>query len=264
MPVETALITGASSGIGWELAELFARDKSNLVLVARRVDRLEELATRLRQQYGITVEVFAQDLSIPGAPDRVLDFTRGKGLEIDVLVNNAGFGTHGYFDEIPVERQVAMLQVNIVALTHLSRLYVPGMIARRRGHILNIGSTASFQPGPNLSTYYASKAYVLSFTHGLAEELSGTGVTATCLCPGPTETGFGEDSGMKNTLIFRMNLMGVKAVAATGYRAMRAGRGQVVPGLMNKVGAYFGSITPRWIVRKVTRRLQTLPPRSGR
>lgn len=262
MSVETALITGASSGIGWELAQLFAKDRSNLVLVARRGDKLRELADHLTKTYGIAVHVFEQDLSRPGGAERVYEFTRSQNLDIDVLVNNAGFGALGYFDELPTDRLVEMLEVNVVALTQMSRLYAPGMLARRSGHILNLGSTASFQPGPNMSVYYASKAYVLSFTHGLAEELAGTGVTATCLCPGPTQTGFGDDSGMKDTLVFKMNLMDVKTVAATGYAAMRKGRSQIVPGLMNKIGAYLGSINPRWITRKFSKRLQTLPPRG--
>ena len=263
MAIETALITGASSGIGWELAELFARDRSNLVLVARSVDKLEQLAARLRQTYGVTVQVIPSDLSQPGSSQKVWEETERLGLTIDVLVNNAGFAAFGYFDEIPVERHVAMLEVDVVALTQLTRLYLPAMIARRRGRVLNIGSTASFQPGPNASGYYAAKAYVLSFTHGLVEELSGTGVTATCLCPGPTKTGFGDDSGMKDTLVFRMNLMDVRTVAAAGYSAMRRGRAEVVPGLMNWIGAYLGSISPRWITRRVTKQLQALPPRRS-
>jgi short-subunit dehydrogenase len=263
MPAETALITGASSGIGLELAELFARDKSNLVLVARSEDKLHSLAERLRREYGVTVQTITKDLSLPGAAVELVQQLRDSQTQIDALVNNAGFGGIGYFDEIADERHRAMLNVNVQTLTELTRLLIPDMLARRRGCILNLGSTASFQPGPNSAVYYASKAYVLSFTHALAMELKGTGVTATCLCPGPTRTGFADEASMKDTLVFRMNSMDVKPVALAGYRGMRNGRVEVVPGVFNWYFAYLGKISPWWIVRRVTQRLQALPPRSS-
>ena len=185
MSVETVLITGASSGIGLELARCFAADGSRLVLLSRKGAALEELATELRKAHKIQAQVITADLALPDAPNRLLAHLQAAGLKVDVLVNNAGIGAQGRFAELPLGRQLEMLQVNITSLTHLTRLLLPGMIERRRGGILNVASTASFQPGPGMGVYYATKAYVLSFTEALAEELSGTGITVTAVVPRP-------------------------------------------------------------------------------
>ena len=197
MSVETVLVTGASSGIGLELARCFAADGCRLVLVARKGNALEALATDLRKAHKIQAQVITADLAHPEAPTRLLAHLQSAGLKVDVLVNNAAFGAQGKFVELPLGRQLEMLQVNITSLTHLTGLLLPGMVERRRGGILNVASTAAFQPGPGMAVYYATKAYVLSFSEALAEELAGTGVTVTAVCPGPTATNFGAAANMR-------------------------------------------------------------------
>jgi short-subunit dehydrogenase len=257
MATETALITGASSGIGLELARLFAADRSNLILVARNEGKLQQLAAELRQQYGVAVSVLGKDLADPTAVEAIFEELTAQGITVDVVVNNAGFGLVGAVAELPLQRQLDMVQVNVAALTHLSRLFLPGMIERRRGGILNVGSTAGFQPGPRMAVYYASKAYVLSFTEALAEELVGTDVKITCLAPGPTVTGFAAASGMDKTLLFRLRPMDAKTVARQGYRGFRRGKVIVVPGLANKLLAFSVRFAPRSFVRKLVKGLQS-------
>jgi short-subunit dehydrogenase len=256
MSVEAVLVTGASSGIGWELAKLFAADKSNLVLVARKREKLEELAVQVRRENGVEVRVLAQDLTDPKSPQVIFDALAADGVEVAVLVNNAGFGAVGSVADLPLEKQLDMIQVNVTALTHLTRLFLPGMIQRRSGGILNVGSTAGFQPGPYMAVYYATKAYVLSFTEALAEELLGTGVKVTCLAPGPTATGFAAAADMENKLLFRLGVMDAKSVAQAGHRGFRRGKLLVIPGMMNKLGAFAGRFLPRTLLRKITKRLQ--------
>lgn len=258
MPRETALITGASSGLGWELARLFAADGSDLILTARRVDRLEALAAELQTGHGVHVRVIGLDLSRPGAARELFQQATSDGTPVDVLVNNAGFGTLARFQDLPLETYTAMLELNVVALTELTRLFLPAMLARRRGAILNVASTASFQPGPHAAVYYASKAYVRSFSEALAEELRGSGVTVTALCPGPTKTEFGEHSAMEGTLLFRF-AMEAAPVALAGYRALRRGRTTVITGLGNQLLALQSKLFPGWIVRKVVKWLQPVP-----
>jgi uncharacterized protein len=257
MPTETALITGASSGIGEELARLFAKDCSNLVLVARRREKLNQLASELRRDHGIEVEVVAKDLADAAAPQAIFDELAVNGISVDVLVNNAGFGAAGPVADLPVQRQIEMIQVNVTALTHLTRLFLPGMMQRGHGGILNVGSTAGFQPGPYLAVYYATKAYVLSFTEALAEELSGTAIKVTCLVPGATATGFSAVANLENSLLFKWGVMDARTVAAVGYRGFRRGKVIVIPGLKNKVGAFAVRFAPRTLVRKFTKRLQS-------
>lgn len=258
---ETALITGASSGLGVEFARLLAADGARLVLVARSVDKLHALAAELRGGHGVDVHVMGCDLSLPGAARQVCDEVAAAGLDVDVLVNNAGFGKLARFDEMPLDVATAMLELNVVALTELTRLCLPGMIARRRGRVLNVSSLASFQPGPNAAVYYASKAYVRFFSEALSEELRGTGVTVTALCPGPTRTGFGDHSEMGGIFLFRF-AVDAPPVARAGYRAMRAGRTTLITGLGNKLLALNSKIFPGWIVRKVVQWMQPLPPRA--
>jgi short-subunit dehydrogenase len=256
MSSETVLITGASSGIGCELAKLFAADKSNLVLVARNQEKLDQLANELRERHGVQVRVLAKDLANPQSPQTIFDTMAAEGLTVDVLVNNAGFGAGGGVADLSLERQLGMIQVNVTALTHLTRLFLPGMIRRGRGGIFNVGSTAGFQPGPFMAVYYATKAYVLSFTEALAEETIGAGVRVTCLAPGATATGFAAAAGLESKLLFRMGLADAKTVARAGYRGFRRGKVLVIPGLTNKLGTIAVRLAPRLGVRKVVRLLQ--------
>lgn len=248
-----ALITGASTGIGRDLAELFARDGHNLALAARSGHALEQLAARLKSQFSVDVEVIAQDLSIPDAAQRIFDLLKEKPIEF--LVNNAGFGTHGPFAESDVASQLGMLQLNIVTLTHLTRLFLPGMLQRRSGRILNVASLAAFLPGPMMAVYYATKAYVLSFSEAIDNEVSGSGVTVTALCPGPTKTEFQKRAGIESSLLFKTKAMDSMTAARIGYRAMMRGRRVVVTGAMNKFSAFGTRFVPRWMTAAVARKL---------
>jgi len=255
MASETVLVTGASSGIGRELAKCFAADGSRLILVARSGPALESLAVELRQSHKIEAQVFTADLALPETPCRIFESLEEAGTRVDVLVNNAGFGTQGPFADTVLERQLEMLQVNITALTHLTRLFLPGMIERRHGGVLNVASTAAFQPGPLMAVYYATKAYVVSFSEAIAEELRGRGVTVTALCPGPTFTNFTAVAGMVNSPLFKFGAMSAESVARIGHDAFRRGRFIAVAGLKNWLAAFSVRLMPRLIVRKITHRL---------
>lgn len=250
----TALVTGASAGIGQELARILAREGHDLVLVARREAQLDALATELADRYGATSRVVAADLAEPGAATAVV--TAVGDAEVDVLVNNAGFGGLGAFADRPRDDDMRMLAVNVVALTDLTKQLLPGMVARGRGRVLNVASTAAFQPGPFMAVYYATKAYVLSLSQALAEETSGTGVTVTCLCPGVTDTEFHGVAGTEAQPLTSGALsMSASAVAEAGYRAMTRGKLVEIPGLHNKVGAQSVRLAPRRTVLKIVRRL---------
>jgi hypothetical protein len=251
---ETVLITGASSGIGRELARCFAADGCHLILLARNTDALEALAGEMRQAHKIETLVLTADLSRPETPARVFKELQGRGIKVDVLVNNAGFGANGTFARLPLQRQLAMIQVNITALTNLTGLFLPGMIERRRGGVLNVGSLAGFLPGPGMAVYFASKAFVLSFTEALVEELAGTGVTVTALCPGPTTTNFGNVSHGKKMRRLNAPKMPAATVASYGHRAFRKGRPLAVPGWQYHVLLFLIRIMPRWFVRKMAKR----------
>jgi short-subunit dehydrogenase len=250
-----ALITGASSGLGTDFARLFARDGHDVVLAARRRDRLEALAAELSASHRVEAHVVPADLGDPAAPRRIHDEVGRLGLEVDYLVNNAGFGTTGAFAEADLRRQVEMVQVNVASLVELTGLFLPGMIARKRGRILNIGSTAGFQPGPFMATYYASKAFVNSFTDALAWELAGTGVTATVSCPGATATEFAGHAGNDTSLLFKLGAADAAGVAAEAYRAMMAGKRMVVHGMLNKVAAQSVRVSPRSVALALAGRL---------
>jgi short-subunit dehydrogenase len=254
MCVETVLVTGASSGIGWELAKCFAADGSRMILVARKRQALEALAEELRRAQKTHSEVLPADLSEPGAPARILGHLEAHGVRVDVLVNNAGFGARGGFAQLPLQRQIEMVQVNVTALTHLTGLFLPGMIARRRGGVLNVASTAAFQPGPGMAIYYATKAFVLSFSEAVAEELAGSGVTVSALCPGPTDTNFTAVAGERASELFRRAAMSAEAVARAGHEGFRQGRFVVMPGLRNRLLAFGTRLAPRWVVRKIAKR----------
>ncbi len=253
----TALVTGASWGIGWELASLCAADGHDLILVARSAERLTALEKQLSERHGISTRVVPMDLTEPEAPRALYDELAKSDVEVDVLINNAGFGDAGPFSEADTAKQLGMLQLNVVALTHLTRLFLPGMLGRGRGRILNVASTAAFQPGPFMAVYYATKAYVLSFSEALTEECSGTGVTVTTLCPGPTATEFQSRARMGGAKLRRLHMMDARSVAEEGYRAMKNGRAIVVNGLQNRLLAQSVRFSPRWLVRKVTRWLNS-------
>lgn len=249
---ETVLITGASSGIGRELAHCFAGAGSDCILLARSEGALTELANTLESTYDVAGHVITADLSVPGVATTVVAEVRDRNLRVDVLVNNAGFGARGRFADVDSDRQTDMVQVNVTAVTDLTRQFLPGMIERGRGGVLNVASTAGFQPGPHMSVYYATKAFVLSFSEGLYEEVAGTGVTVTCLAPGATRTGFIEEADMAETALFQWGgTMRADTVAQRGYDAFRAGRALVVPGWTNKLGAFLVRLTPRPVTRKL-------------
>ena len=248
---ETVLVTGASSGIGRELARRFASDGSRLMLVARRDRELHSLADELRAQHKTESRVFTVDLARPESAGQVLSHVQAAGWKVDVLINNAGFGAHGRFFELPVDRQLQMLQVNVTTLTHLTRLLLPGMVERRRGGVLNVASTAAFQAGPQMAVYYASKAYVLSFTEALAEELAGTGVTATALCPGPTETSFNAAAGLRGSRLSSRRAMTAEDAARVGHDAFRRKQVVAIAGLRNRMLAFSVRFAPRVLARRV-------------
>ncbi|HSL31345.1 MAG TPA: SDR family oxidoreductase [Anaerolineales bacterium] len=254
-PPETALITGASSGIGRELARLFAKDGYDLVLVARNATNLERLARDLRSEYQVKATVIVQDLGVPSAPQAIVNSISSQAIEIDVLVNNAGTQVYGEFADASLEQLLAMVQVNAIALVQLTHLLLPGMIRRGHGRILNLGSTGSFAPGPLNAVYCASKSFVLSFSEAIGAELAGTGVTVTALCPGATDTAFITRHGMQDVRIFR-NSMAPVAVAQIGYRALQHGRPLVVAGLVNQLqvlsfqlmAPFLGLTPPAWLM----------------
>ncbi len=255
----TALITGASAGLGAEYAKLFAQDKHDVILAARRRDRLEAVAREVQSAHGVRAHVVPADLGTREGTTRVVEAVRGLGLEVDFLVNNAGFGSSGPFVELDLARELEMIQVNVAALVTLARSFLPGMVARQSGRVLNIGSTAGFQPGPFMAVYYASKAFVNSFTEALSYELRGTGVTATVSCPGATATEFAGVAGSSKSLLFRLGAASAATVARQGYRAMMKGRPMVIHGLKNKLTMQSLRVSPRALVRAVAAAVNPLP-----
>ena len=251
----TAVITGASSGIGAELAKLCAAGGYDVVLVARSAAKLAELAASLSRTHGIAARALAADLADPAAPQAIFEQTRGDTIEI--LINNAGFGLLGAFAETDWAVEAHMLQVNIAALAHLTKRYLPEMLRRRSGRILNVASTAAFVPGPFMSIYYASKAFVVSFSHAIANEVKGTGVTVTVLCPGPTLTGFSEAAGISGSKLFEGAAMSAADVARDGYRAMMAGKAEVISGVRNRLMMLGTRLAPRTMLAGVARRLNS-------
>src|SRR5882757_1071908 len=247
-----ALITGASAGIGVAFAEELASGGTKLVLTARRKDRLDELARRLTATYKINTEVFPADLANANAPERIFAFTKEKGIEIDLLINNAGFGQYGEFHSVEEQRLLDMVQVNCSAVVHLTRLYLPEMVARRRGDILILASTASFQAVPYISTYAATKAFDLLFAEGLAEEMKPYGIRVCALCPGSTESEFHTVAGQEN---FYNNAETAEKVAHTGLKALAAGKSYVISGLGNYLGAHGERLVSRRFVTRIAAKL---------
>jgi short-subunit dehydrogenase len=250
---KTALVTGASSGIGLEIARLLAADGFALVLVARDANRLAEVATGLKRNHGVAVTVIPLDLSVPAAAGELFREVENQGIQVEILVNNAGFDVYGPFGQTDAQQEMQMIQVNVVALTQLTKLFLPTMMERKSGRILNLGSTASFAPCPFHAVYGASKAFVLSLSHALAEELRGTGITVTALCPGPTNTRFAARAGMTQTRLFQRNVANAADVARTGYRAMMRGQSSVVAGMANKLLVFSMRFGPREMVARISK-----------
>lgn len=247
--METALITGASSGIGLELARICAKQGIRLILTARSAAQLESLATELRET-GIRVDVVVKDLSDYSSAREIFDWCESRNLTVDYLINNAGFGDYGFFHESDWNKQERMINLNVTALAYLTHLFLPGMIRRRKGRILNVASTASFQPGPTMSVYYATKAFVLHFSEALHNELRPFGITVTALCPGPTESGFQAVAGIEETrLVKDRRLPGSKEVAEYGFRAMLKGKPVAIHGWLNRLLVFSVRFSPRtWVV----------------
>ncbi len=251
---QTVLVTGASGGIGYELAKLFARDHYNLVLVARSTERLNRVASEFQSEFGVTVKTLALDLAAPPATKFLFEQLQREGVAVDVLVNNAGFGGFGEFAGMPEEEILGQIQLNVVALTYLTRLFLPAMLARGSGKVMNVASTAAFQPGPLMAVYYATKAYVLSFTEALANEVAGSGVVVSCFCPGATDTGFAKRAGTEESRLFKkLRPMNAEAVARDGYRGLMAGRTVVISGVQNWLVAKSVRFAPRKMVTAISR-----------
>jgi hypothetical protein len=244
-----ALVTGASSGLGVDFARELACRGASLLLVARRKERLEEVASELRSAHGVEADALALDLEARGAAADLYDQVRSLGRSVDILVNNAGFGIYGKFLDLPWEREAAMLDLDIVALVHLTRLFAPDMVQRGWGRILQVASIGAFQACPTYAAYGAAKAFVLNFGEAFNHELRGTGVSCTVVSPGVTATEFHQVAGQKMTAYQRLMLMTSRQVAAAGIRALLAQRSSVVPGFMNALGA--------WSMRFLPRRLAT-------
>jgi short-subunit dehydrogenase len=260
-----AIVTGASSGIGRDFAELFARDGHDLILVARRRDALESLARTLTDRYGIACDPFPADLARRLEREHLAARIRSVDQHVAALVNNAGIGTHGYFHETDLERELDIIDVNIGALTHLTKVVLPGMLARRAGRIVNISSVAAFQPGPLMAVYYASKAYVQSFSEALSEETAGTGVTVTAVCPGPTVSEFQTSAGIRpDAPTVGTPLMTSRDVAEIAYRGAASGKRVVVTGIRNKVVVLANRVLSRRRMAALVRRLQERRRNAGR
>ncbi|AKG24606.1 SDR family NAD(P)-dependent oxidoreductase [Calothrix sp. 336/3] len=254
---QTVLVTGAASGIGYELAYFFAHDGYNLILVDKNGAELPRIADDFQLKFGIKVKTIVKDLSISTSPTEIFTELQQESIRVDILVNNAGFGNHGLFANTDLTTELKMLQVNIVAITHLTKLFVREMVKNGYGKILNVASTAAFQPGPLMAVYFASKAYILSFSEAIANELEGTGVSVTVLCPGPTESPFHQTTGMADTsLVKGKKMMTAKTVAEAGYHSLMRNKTVIVPGLKNKILAEFARVAPRKLVAKIVRSMQ--------
>lgn len=253
----TALITGASSGIGLELAKVHASKGDDVVLVARNIAKLNALKTDLEKQFGIKVYNIGKDLSLPNAAQEVYETTKQQNIQIDYLINNAGFGDFGMFAETDWQKQLQMINLNITTLTQFTQLYLQDMLKRGNGKIMNVASTAAFQSGPTMSVYYATKAYVLSFSEAVNNEISDKGVTVTTLCPGVTESGFQAAAAMEESALVKgKRFPSSKEVAEYGYKAMMKGKTVAIHGFMNYILANSVRFLPRAIVVKITRKMQ--------
>ena len=253
-PRPRALVTGASTGIGRELSRVLAREGHDLVITARSHETLEQLAHDLTREHGAAVHPIAANLAAPGMAETLVAEIAAAGLRVDVLVNNAGVGLYGLFADTPLDDEQRMIQLNVVSLVTLTKLCLPGMLQRGSGRILNVASTAAFLPGPRMAVYYATKAFVLSFSEALADELRDTGITVTALCPGPTQSQFQETARMQRSRLTRGTIMDADTVAEAGYRGMMQGRAVVVPGLTNRLVPVLVRLLPRRVMTMLSRR----------
>jgi short-subunit dehydrogenase len=254
---KTVLITGASMGIGLELAKVFASNKNDLILVARNEVKLKELAFELHSNYGVNISVLAIDLSDLSAAQKVFDYCKLNNLEVNYLVNNAGFGDFGPFAQSNWEKQLQMINLNITTLTHLTHLFLPYMIKNKDGKIMNVASIASFIPGPLMSVYFATKAFVLHFSEALSNELEGTGVSVTALCPGATASGFQAAADLQESKMVKGKKLVTSAeVAAFAFKAMMSGEKVAIHGIMNTIMVNTVRLVPRSIVPKMVRMMQ--------
>ena len=254
--MKTALITGASGGIGYELAKVFAANGWDLILTARSGSKLKEFGEGLSSRHGIAVHILAKDLAEPQAAEELFREISAKSWHVDALVNNAGIGSFGFFSETDLLLESRLLELNITSLTKLTKLFLKPMTERREGYILNVASTAAFLPGPLMAVYYASKAYVLSFSEALADEVEPLGVRVTALCPGATETGFQDAAKMRSSKLFKNHAMSAAQVASEGYQGMIRGKRIVIPGVKNRVMVASVRFVPRRLVTKVVRKIQ--------
>jgi hypothetical protein len=254
---KTALVTGSSNGIGYEFARVLAANGDNLVLVARTKSKLDEIKKELEGKYKVIVYTIGKDLSLPGAAQEAYDELKSHNITVDYLINNAGFGDFGLFAESDWQKQEQMINLNITALTHLTRLFLPGMIMKKSGKILNLASTASFQPGPTMSVYFASKAFVLSFSEAINNEVKEHGITVTALCPGSTESGFQAISMGSGKLLKERKIPSSREVAEFGYKAMMKGKAVAIQGFMNTIMANAVRFAPRSLVVRMARRIQS-------
>ena len=256
---KTALITGASGGLGLSFVNLFANDGYDVVLVARNGKRLEEIKKEIEEKYNVKATVVAKDLCSPNGAQEVYEATKNEGIKIDVLVNNAGFGDFGEFYKSDISKQIRMVDLNCIALMHLCHLYLPDMIEQKSGNILNVDSIAAFQAGPLMSVYYATKAFVLSFSQALTRELKGTGVKVTALCPGPIRTNFDSAAALGESGLFKnLKVWDPDVVAKFGYKNMKKGKSLCICGFVNKIIVFANRLAPRCLVRSLVYNLQKI------
>jgi len=240
-----ALVTGASTGLGREFARICAREGYDVILVARSQSQLEALGGEIEANFKRRTVVIAQDLAVPNAGRALFNAVQRSGFPLEILINNAGFGLTGRFWELDTDKQIEMVQVNVAALTELTRLFLPEFIVQRKGRIMNIASTAAFQPGPLMAVYFATKAYVVSFSEAVHNEARDFGVTVTCVCPGPTKTEFADRAGMRSSRLFKSErAMNAREVAEQGYSAMKSGKALIIPGRMNATMAFLTRFAP--------------------
>ena len=249
------LITGATSGIGYELAKIFAKNEHSLLLISREKTTLEKVKKELKT-YPIDIEIFSSDLSKSNSANKILEFVKLKKINIDILINNAGFGLKGKFIETDLEKELNMIDLNVKALTSLTKLFIPILSKNKNSKILNVASTAAFQPGPLMAVYYATKAYVLSFSNALYEELKPLNIHVSTLCPGATETNFAKTANLSNTLLFK-TAMTAEKVALVAYKGLMKNKRVIIPGYKNKFLKLIIPFTPIRLILKVVKRIQS-------
>ena len=256
--MKTVLITGASSGIGYEFAKIYAKKGYNLVITARRKNNLERIKQELESfDTAICVDIIVLDLSKQNSAKELYEVVKQRGILIDTLINNAGFGVYGNFIETDIEKEIDMIELNIKSLVVLTKLFLKDMVSRNNGTIINVASTAAFQPGPLMSVYYASKSFVLSFTEAIRNEVRDTNVNISVLCPGPTDTEFEKSASLEESSLFtKLKVMKPEKVAIIGYRGINRNKSVIIPGILNNILITFNKIIPRALVINIVRKLQ--------